>query len=194
MKTLAKTLRTLSIVAALGLPLAASAQPAAAPTAPDPAAHAFDFEFGAWKAHLSRRLKPLTGSNTWVEYTGTSTVTPWWHGKANVGELQLEGSAGHIEGMSVRVYNPATHQWGISFANSAQGQLGSAMFGGFKDGRGEFYAQDTLNDRMILVRFIFSGVSDLHAAATSREFQLEQAFSDDGGKTWEPNWIAKFTR
>jgi len=23
---------------------------------------------------------------------------------------------------------------------------------------------------------------------------LEQAFSDDGGKTWEPNWIATFTR
>jgi hypothetical protein len=195
MKTLAKTLRALTIAAALGLPLAARAQPAATPPAPlDPAAHAFDFEFGAWKAHLSRRLKPLTGSNTWVEYTGTSTVTPWWRGKANVGELELQGPTGHIEGMSVRVYNPATHQWGISFANSAQGQLGSAMFGGFKDGRGEFYAQDTLNDRMILVRFIFSGVSDLRSPATDREFQLEQAFSDDGGKTWEPNWIAKFTR
>jgi hypothetical protein len=61
------------------------------------------------------------------------------------------------------------------------------MFGGFKGGRGEFYAQDTLNDRSIFVRFIFSDI-------TARSFQLEQAFSDDGGKSWEPNWIATFTR
>jgi hypothetical protein len=61
------------------------------------------------------------------------------------------------------------------------------MIGGFKDGRGEFYAQDTLNERSIFVRFIFSEI-------TPRTFQLEQAFSDDGGKSWEPNWIAKFSR
>ena len=149
--------------------------------------HDFDFEFGDWKCHLSRRLHPLTGSNTWVEYDGTSIVRPWWNGKANVGELQLQGPAGRIEGMSVRVYNPQTRQWGISYANSAQGSMGLPMFGGFKDGRGEFYAQDTLNDRMILVRFVFSGI-------TPKSFRLEQAFSGDGGKTWEPNWIAKFTR
>lgn len=184
MQSLVKTLRCLAIAAALILPVPAWAQPAAAP---DPAAHAFDFEFGDWKCHLSRRLKPLTGSNTWVEYDGTSIVRPWWNGKANLGELQLQGSAGHIEGMSVRVYNPASHQWGISFANSAQGQLGLPMIGGFKDGRGEFYDQETLNDRAIFVRFVFSDV-------TPRSFQLEQAFSDDGGKTWEANWIAKFTR
>jgi len=185
MKTLAKSLRTLSILAALIVPVPAMAQPA--PAAADPGAHAFDFEFGDWKCHLSRRLKPLTGSNTWVEYDGTSIVRPWWNGKANVGELQLQGPAGRIEGMSVRVYNPASQQWGISFANSAQGQLGTAMVGEFKNGRGEFYDQETLNDRSIFVRFIFSDI-------TPRSFQLEQAFSDDGGKTWEANWIAKFTR
>jgi len=185
MKTLAKFLRTLPIAAALLMTTPAFAQ--APPPAADPGVHAFDFEFGDWKCHLSRRLKPLTGSNTWVEYDGTSIVRPWWNGKANVGELQLQGSAGHIEGMSVRVYNPAARQWGISFANSTQGQVGTAMVGGFKDGRGEFYNSETLNDRQIFVRFIFSDI-------TARSFQLEQAFSDDGGKTWEANWIAKFTR
>ena len=149
--------------------------------------HDFDFEFGDWKCHLSRRLRPLTGSNDWVQYDGTSIVRPWWTGKANVGEIELDGAAGHLEGMSVRVYNPATHQWGVSFANSAVGTLGSAMFGGFQNGRGEFYNSDTLNDRAILVRFIFSNI-------TARTFELEQAFSDDGGKTWEANWIAKFSR
>ena len=186
--TTTKIFRALLLAGILtAAPFAVPAQPAR-PTPPTVGgAHDFDFEFGDWKCHLSRRLRPLTGSNEWVQYDGTSIVKPWWNGKANVGELELDGPAGHLEGMSVRVYNPATHQWGVSFANSAVGSLGTPMFGAFENGRGEFYNQDTLNDRAILVRFIFSDV-------TAHSFQLEQAFSDDGGKTWEPNWIAKFTR
>jgi hypothetical protein len=169
----------------------ALAQPAPPPAAPVAAlhdgSHDFDFEFGSWKTHLSRRLHPLTGSNTWVEYEGTSIVRPVWNGGANLGELELSGSAGRIEGLSLRLYNPQSHQWNVSFSNSAGGTLTPAMIGGFKDGRGEFYDQETLNDRAIFVRFIFSDI-------TQHSFQLEQAFSDDGGKTWEANWIAKFTR
>lgn len=186
MKILVKSLRIVSIALMLALPLAGRAAPASAPVETD-SAHAFDFEFGAWKTHLSRRLKPLTGSTTWVEYDGLSTVRPVWNGAANLGELELDGPAGHIEGLSLRVYNRTTHQWGISYANSAVGTLGLPMIGGFKQGRGEFYAQDTLNDRMIFARFIFSDI-------TPNSFQLEQAFSDDGGKSWEPNWIARFSR
>jgi hypothetical protein len=185
MTTLAKSLRLLIVTLALW-PLSALAQPAHAPAEPD-GRHAFDFEIGAWKAHLSRRLRPLTGSTTWVEYDGTSIVRPVWNGAANLGELELDGQAGHIEGLSLRLYNPQTGQWNISFSNSGGGTLGTAMIGGFRNGRGEFYDQETLNDRAIFVRFIFSDITD-HA------FQLEQAFSDDGGKTWEANWIAKFTR
>jgi hypothetical protein len=184
----AKTFRAGLIALALGVPAPGFAQTPrpAPPTVGGP--HDFDFEFGDWRCHLKRLLHPLTGSTTWVEYDGTSIVRPWWGGKANVGELELDSrSAGHLEGMSVRVYNPATHQWGISFANALQGQLGTAMVGGFQNGRGEFYNQDTLNDRAILVRFIFSDI-------TAKTFRLEQAFSDDGGKSWEPNWIATFTR
>jgi len=172
---------------ATSIPARSIAAEAPAAAAPHDGRHDFDFELGDWKCHLSRRLHPLTGSNTWVEYDGTSVLRPLWKGAANIGELELDGSAGHIEGMSLRVYNPQTRQWGISYANSAQGSVGLPMIGGFKDGRGEFYAQDTLNDRMIFVRFVFSDI-------TAKSFQLEQAFSDDGGKTWEPNWIAKFSR
>ena len=188
MMTIAKVLRRLLLAGLLAAaPLAVPAQ-SARPTPPTVGGpHDFDFELGDWKCHLSRRLRPLTGSNDWVQYDGTSILRPWWNGKANVGELELDGPAGHIEGMSVRVYNPTTRQWGISFANSAVGVLGAPMFGGFRNGRGEFYNQDTLNDRAILVRFIFSDV-------TAHSFQLEQAFSDDGGKTWEANWIAQFSR
>jgi len=149
--------------------------------------HDFDFEFGAWKAHISRRLKPLTGSTTWVEYDGTSTVRKVWNGRANLGELEVAGPAGRIEGMSLRTYNPQSRQWHISWANSADGTVGVPMIGEFKGGRGEFFNQESFNGRAIFVRFIFSDI-------TANSFEIEQAFSDDGGKSWEANWIAKFSR
>ena len=149
--------------------------------------HDFDFEFGAWKVQLSRRLNPLTGSTKWVEYEGTSVVRKVWDGRANLGELEVDGPSGHIEGLSLRTYNPESRQWNISWANSASGTVGQPMIGEFKNGRGEFFNQESFNGRAINVRFIFSEI-------TTDSFKLEQAFSDDGGKTWEPNWIAKFFR
>jgi hypothetical protein len=149
--------------------------------------HDFDFEFGEWKVVLSRRLRPLTGSADWVEYQGQSVVRKVWNGRANLGELDVDGRAGHIEGLSLRLYNPRSRQWNISWSNSADGALGTPMVGEFKNGRGEFFNQEPLNGRAIFVRFVFSDISP-------KSFRLEQAFSDDGGKTWEPNWIAKFAR
>ena len=149
--------------------------------------HDFDFEFGEWKVHLSRRLRPLTGSTTWVEYNGTSVVRRVWNGGANLGELAVSGPAGRIEGLSLRTYNPQSHQWNISWSNRAQGTVDPPMIGGFKNGRGEFYNQELFNGRAIFVRFIFSDI-------TANTFRFEQAFSADGGKTWEANWIATFSR
>jgi len=169
-------------------PLAAEAQPApSAAAAVRDGRHDFDFEFGDWTMHLRRLVKPLTGSTEWVEYEGTSVVHKVWGGAANLGEIDISGPAGRIQGMSLRLYNPQSGQWGVSFANARGGTLGPPMIGGFKDGRGEFYNQETLGDRAIFVRFIFSDI-------TPRAFKLEQAFSDDGGKTWEANWIATFKK
>jgi hypothetical protein len=149
--------------------------------------HDFDFEFGSWKAHVARLVHPLSGSTKWVGYDGTSVVRKIWNGRANLGELEVSGPAGHIEGLSMRLYDPQSRQWKISWANSADGTLGQPMVGGFKDGRGEFYDQESFDDRAIYVRFIFSDI-------TAKAFRLEQAFSADGGVTWETNWIATFTR
>ncbi|HXI77723.1 MAG TPA: hypothetical protein VNH21_11340 [Steroidobacteraceae bacterium] len=149
--------------------------------------HDFDFELGAWKTHLSRLVHPLTGSTTWVDYDGTTRVRPVWNGRANLLELEADGPSGHIEALSLRLYNPESHQWSINFANSKGGTLGTPTIGEFKHRRGEFYDQETLNGRSILVRFVISDIT-----ATSCHF--EQAFSDDGGKSWEVNWIATDTR
>jgi hypothetical protein len=149
--------------------------------------HDFDFEFGTWKTHLRRLTHPLTGSTTWVEYNGTTVVRKVWDGKANLVELEASGPAGHIEAASWRLYNPDSHQWSLNFANSAGGTVGVPTIGGFTNGRGEFYDQETLNGRAIFVRFVITPVS-------ADSIQFEQAFSDDGGKTWEANWIATDTR
>jgi hypothetical protein len=147
----------------------------------------FDWEIGTWKTQLRRRLRPLTGSNTWVEYEGTSVCRKVWNGRANLLELEVEGSAGHIEGLSLRLYNPASHQWSLNFSNSAAGTLTEPVHGEFKDGRGVFFGRDSLNDRAILVRFVI-------ACGNQNSCRFEQAFSDDGGTTWEVNWIAVDTR
>ena len=149
--------------------------------------HDFDFEIGTWKTHLSRRLRPLTGSTTWVEYEGTTVVRKVWNGRANLVELEVSGPAGHIEGLSLRLYNPESRQWSLNFSNSAGGTLSQPTVGEFKNGRGEFFNQETLNGRAIFVRFVISAI-------TPNSCRFEQAFSDDGGKTWEVNWIAIDTR
>ena len=147
----------------------------------------FDWEIGTWKTHLKRLLHPLTGSTTWVEYEGTSVVRKVWNGRANLVELDVSGPAGRIEGLSLRLYNPESRQWSLNFSNPASGTLFTPTFGEFKNGRGEFYDQETLNGRSIFVRFIIS-CSDRDTC------HFEQSFSDDGGKTWEVNWIATDTR
>ena len=147
----------------------------------------FDFEIGSWTTQLSRRLRPLTGSTEWVEYKGTSVVRKVWNGAANLVELNVDGPAGHIEGLSLRLYRPQARQWSVHYSNRNDGLLTPPVTGGFSNGRGEFYGEDTLNGRAILVRFVISDI-------TADRCRFEQAFSDDGGKTWEVNWLAVDTR
>jgi hypothetical protein len=145
--------------------------------------HDFDWELGTWKTHLKRRLRPLSGSQDWVEYEGTTTVRTVWNGRANLVELDVNGPAGRIEALSLRLYNPEARQWSLNFSNVSGGTMAIPMVGEFKAGRGEFYSQETLGGRGILVRFVISEFNRESA-------HFEQAFSDDGGKTWETNWIA----
>ncbi|HEY4879905.1 MAG TPA: hypothetical protein VIH97_12335 [Candidatus Acidoferrales bacterium] len=155
--------------------------------APRDGQHDFDFEIGTWNTHLSRLVHPLTGSTTWAEYDGTSVVSKIWDGRANLVELEVTGPAGHIEALSLRLYDPQAHQWGLNAASARVGTLSVPTVGEFKNGRGEFYDQESFNGRTILVRNLWLDI-------TTNSCRFEQAFSDDGGKTWETNWIALDTR
>ena len=149
--------------------------------------HDFDFHIGKWKTHVSRLQHPLSGSSTWVEYDGTTVVSKVWNGKANLVELEVDGSAGHLELLSLRLYNPETHQWGLNVASSGGGELSVPTIGEFKNGRGEFFDHETFAGHNVLVRF---RIFDIQPGS----IQFEQAFSTDEGKTWEVNWRATDTR
>ena len=149
--------------------------------------HDFDFQIGTWKTHLKRLVHPLSGSSEWTEYEGITTVRKVWNGRANLVELTADGPTGHFEGLNLRLYNPQSRQWSLNFSNARVGTLGPPTIGEFRNGRGEFYNQEDFNGRAVLVRFVIIPID----ADTIR---FEQAFSDDGGKTWEVNWIATDTR
>ena len=164
---------------------------AAAPVPPKPQAavqrdgsHDFDWDYGVWKTHQRRRLNPLTGSNTWVEYHGTDVVQRIWDG-ANSGMIEADGPAGHLEILGLRLYNPDSHQWSVYFITP--GSVSKPAVGEFINGRADFYDQEIYKGRYIFLRF---SVSDI----TPKSCHFEQAFSDDGGKSWEVNFIVDETR
>jgi hypothetical protein len=188
-----KAVRAAALCCALLLAFPAGPATAQA-SAPAPAAtqvrdgqHDFDFELGTWKTHLRRLQKPLTGSTTWVEYEGTSVVRSIWNGRANLLELAVNGPAGRIEALSLRLYNAESGQWSLNFSGAGSGSLALPAIGEFRNGRGEFYNQEMYNGKAILVRFVISDI-------TPTSCRFEQAFSADGGKTWEVNWVATDTR
>lgn len=149
--------------------------------------HDFDFTVGTWNIHVLRLAHPLTGSKTWVTMEGTKVVRPIWNGRAQLEQVEADGPNGHFESMGLMLYNSRSHEWSVNFANGAQGTLSPAAFGEFRDGRGEFFNSDTYNGRTIAVRYTWSDI-------TPTTHRLEQAFSADGGKSWEPNLKVTLTR
>jgi len=178
-----------SLALVVTLTLVAQSSKSAAPAAAErrDGQHDFDFEIGSWKIHLKRLQQRLAGSRTWDEFDGTSVTRKVWDGHANLEEFETDGPTGHIQGLTLRLYNPQSHQWSLYWANGKDAVLGQPMIGEFKNGRGEFYDQEAYNGRFILVRYIWSEI-------TPNSAHFEQSFSDDGGKTWEVNWITDQTR
>jgi len=166
-----------------GPPSKASASPTPGAALPEhDGQHDFDFAFGTWKTHIKRLKGPLTGSTSWVEYDGTHTIRKVWGGRANLGELEADGPEGHIEALSPRFFSPLEKLWRVCYGNPRDGSLSRPLAGQFKNGRGEFYGQDTLRGKTILVREFYTPID-------AKTRKLEVAFSADGGANWETNWI-----
>lgn len=174
------------LIAGPGAPATAHIAPSESPAAlASDGQHDFDFEFGTWTTEVRVLRNPLSGKPpVWAEYRGTSIVRGLMDGRTNSVELSVAGPAGKVEGISLRLYDPGTRRWSLNFASLRDGAMTPPVIGGFgDDGRGVFTGDDKLGERPIRVRFVITPIS-------ADEAHFEQAFSADGGATWEVNWVA----
>lgn len=173
------------------VPFAANAQPASpAASVLHDGSHDFDFLIGDWRARVRRLPERLVGSDKWIEYEGISNHHKLLGSNSNFEEFEVRtrDGTGHLKGQTLRLYNPETRQWSIYLVDVDKGTLGlPPVVGGFTGKRGEFYDQETWKGRAILVRYLWLDLSPSSA-------RMEQAFSADGGKNWETNWICELTR
>jgi hypothetical protein len=147
----------------------------------------FDFLHGRWHVHNRRLLRPLTGSSEWSDFDGTSVVRPVWDGRACLEEWEASAPGVQLSAVSLHLYDPRARQWNLHWATRASGRVGVPTAGEFANGRGVFYAQEDHEGVSVFLRII---LEQLGASAC----RFEQAFSADGGASWETNWIMDFTR
>ena len=148
----------------------------------------FDFLIGDWEGHQRRLRERLKGSTDWEEFESDLSVRSILGGLGNFDEITFHRESGTMIGVTLRLFDIESQQWRIYWAaDRSGGVLDVPMVGGFKDGRGEFYAQELFEGKAIFSRFIWT-------VLTEETCRWEQAFSPDAGKTWETNWTADFKR
>lgn len=173
----------LIIAGAWLIPQMGFTEPATAPGG----VHDFDFVLGSWTTRIKHVQRTSTGSQEWTEVQGSIEARKVWDGLANLQEIEIDKPSGPFRELRLCLFNPQTHEWSLYWADSADGVLGQPMIGGFKDGVGTFYDQEEIGGKTLFVRQAYSAI-------TPDSYHWEQAFSDDGGKTWETNWIVTVTR
>jgi hypothetical protein len=148
--------------------------------------HDFDFLHGLWRVRNERLRTRLTGSEDWDVFEAGNDCRPLLGGLGNVDEFSTAWRGGY-RGLTLRLYDPRARRWSIRWANDEDGVLEPPVYGSFEHGVGTFYGDDTHDGRPVRVRFIWDGISPVTAC-------WQQAFSVDGGATWETNWFMRMTR
>lgn len=147
----------------------------------------FDFLIGTWKVHHRRLKERLKESSEWEEFEGDTVDRKILNGLGNMDENIIYRETGPIHAVTMRLFDPQAQEWSLYWATGISGILEVPMIGGFKHGLGEFYSQEVFEGRHIFSRFIWSEI-------TTASCKWEQAFSADGGQTWETNWVMDFER
>lgn len=147
----------------------------------------FDFLLGDWTIHHRRLKRRLAGDDSWEEFGGFSTVRESFGGMGNFDESIVEIPSGTYAGTTIRLFNPKTAAWSITWIDSRTPAFDVPMVGHFEGGIGRFYCSDSFEGRPIRVRFLWSRTD-------GDSPRWEQAFSQDGAETWETNWVMDFSR
>jgi NIPSNAP len=150
--------------------------------------HDFDFLHRSWDVH-NRYLKGrMRRSTEWAEFDAQSEVQPLLNGLGQLDRFRAVRDGNAIEGVTLRLFNPATGEWSLHWADTFNpGVLLPPMVGRFNGDVGEFFGDEFVDGKKVLCRFYWTRTNP----ASPR---WEQAFSDDGGKTWETNWVMALTR
>jgi hypothetical protein len=150
--------------------------------------HDFDTQFGHWNTRVSVLRHPLTGTGEWVDYEGTTAVTPIWDGVVNLVQLDACGPGGELHALILRLYDEGSAHWTLNFVSRGSGEVRPPTVGRFDGaGRGEFRSQEERDGRTVEVLVVMTTTG-------KDQWRFEQSFSADGGATWETNWIAIDTR
>jgi len=144
----------------------------------------FDFLIGNWTVANRRLRQRLAGCTEWDEFEGSSVVWSLLGGGANIDQFTFPDGT---TALTLRLYEPERERWTLNWATSTEGVLFPPTIGAFTDGVGLFYGDDHHEGTPVRVRFIWSEITPTSA-------RWEQAFSTDGEKTWETNWIMELTR
>ena len=148
----------------------------------------FDFLAGQWAVKHRRLQRRLAGCTSWDEFTGSSSMQKLMQGRVNVDDNVLELPDGPYRAVTLRSFDPQTRLWAIWWLDGRHPhQIDTPMRGSFETGTGTFYADELIDGRPIRVRFLWNGI-------TADRCRWQQAFSIDGGASWETNWVMDFTR
>lgn len=147
----------------------------------------FDFAVGDWIVKHRRLKERLSGCDDWVEFDGTMSTRKILGGDGNLEDNFLDLPGDPYRAIALRAFDRQAMQWSIWWLDGrSPTQLDVPVVGGFAGGKGLFYADDQLGGTPIKVRFTW--------LPSDTEPRWEQAFSDDGGSTWETNWTMDFYR
>lgn len=153
--------------------------------------HDFDFFFGRWWVANRKRVKPLVeGDTTWIEFEAEVEARPILAGIGNIDTYSAPHFPGRpgFEGFTLRLFEPDTGRWRIWWASSVgDGQIDPPVVGRFEDGIGRFECDEVIDGVPVRTRYEWKNI-------TATAVTWEQAFSFDGGATWDTNWIMQSTR
>ncbi|WP_149194559.1 twin-arginine translocation signal domain-containing protein [Luteimonas suaedae] len=178
--------------AALGLPALAAARSGrhgmAGGAAGRGAARDWNWLVGSWDVWHRRLKERLVGDTRWEEFPGRSVLWLAMDGLGTIDDNVVDLPGGSYRGLTLRAFDPGTGQWSIWWLDGRHPtRIDPPVVGGFEGDVGTFFGRDTFKGRPITMRFRWQ---DIHGVRP----WWEQAFSDDGGASWEINWRNYFTR
>lgn len=153
-----------------------------------PETRAWDFLAGRWNVRNQKRRRRLAGNNHWDQFNSTLVNWQVLGGRGNVSDAAFSAPDAPYRGMSLRVYNDEKKEWLNWWLDGrTPADIRPPVRGRFGKDGGTLLGDDMHDGKPVKVRSVWSRTDTASP-------HWEQSFSADGGKTWELDWVADFTR